>query len=69
MSERVPRVARWILACAGLLVPGYRREAWRRQWIAELEHRYASGGEIRVRVSCTRAVPEERGDDDEGMVG
>ena len=47
MSERVPRVARWILACAGLLVPGYRREAWRRQWIAELEHRYASGGEGR----------------------
>ncbi len=43
MSERVPASVRWILALAARLAPAYRRTAWRRQWVAELEHRCSGG--------------------------
>jgi hypothetical protein len=41
MSERLPATVRAILALAALVVPAYRRALWRRQWVAELEHRRA----------------------------
>ena len=44
MSDRVPAGVRWILGFAGRLVPTHRRAAWRRQWVAELEHRCSDHG-------------------------
>jgi putative ABC transport system permease protein len=41
MSERVPRFARWVIRFSSWVVPAYRRAGWRRQWIAEVEHRCA----------------------------
>ncbi len=44
MSGRTPRHVRWILGVASILTPRHRREAWRRQWEAEIEYR-RSGSE------------------------
>ncbi len=35
---RVPRSARFILRAAARIVPPHQRDAWRRQWAADLEH-------------------------------
>lgn len=43
MSDRVPRMARWIVALLSAWVPVRRRDAWRSQWAAELEHRARAG--------------------------
>lgn len=42
-GPRASRTARWIVGAAGFLVPGHRREVWRRQWQAELEHGSSMG--------------------------
>lgn len=66
MSERVPRFARWVVGISSWIVPGHRRSAWRRQWIAEVEHRCAGkverGGSERLRSghSRMRSICEER---------
>lgn len=39
----IPRLARWIVALTGSLVPRRRREVWRRQWEADLQHLDAGG--------------------------
>lgn len=39
MSGRVPFGVRWLLAFAAIVVPAHRRSLWRRQWVAEIEHR------------------------------
>lgn len=44
MSARVPTGVRWLLAFASPLVPAPRRAKWRRQWVAEIEHRCAVEG-------------------------
>ena len=38
MNLRVPTHVQRIIAIASILVPSHRRGAWRRQWIADLEH-------------------------------
>jgi putative ABC transport system permease protein len=51
MSGRVPPLVRWLIALTAPLVPSTRREQWRRQWHAELEHRcgldHGGGGLLR----------------------
>lgn len=44
MSERVPVHVRRLVSMAAMLVPGYRRANWRRQWNADLEHLCAAPG-------------------------
>ena len=44
MSSRVPGGVRWLLALASLVVPAHRRRMWRRQWVAEIEHRCQGAG-------------------------
>ena len=45
VSTRAPISARWLIAAAAFLVPGHRRQEWRRQWKAEIEHRCIGGAE------------------------
>ena len=40
----LPRAIRHILRAAALLAPAHRRSAWRRQWEAEIRHRWATHG-------------------------
>lgn len=44
MTTRVPWYVRCTVAAAAWIVPGHRRPSWRRQWSADLEHRYLVGG-------------------------
>lgn len=55
--SRIPRSARIVLAIAQRLVPAWRRDAWRRQWDAEAEHRISRLPDASVLGFALGSVP------------